>query len=126
MPLGYCFRFGARVLQKTTKVVLTSFCITLTFAFSAGAVEQFRGLQYHATVINGNIIGSAFMIFDGLIVTNAHVVKGRRPGDRLVLSSQKRVSQSAKVLAISKRMDLAILQVSREFIPVAPYMKKNT
>jgi len=62
MPLGYfvraCVRAAGRIVRK---LVLLS-CISLACAFSAWAVEPHRGVEYHATLTNGQIIGSALLI----------------------------------------------------------------
>lgn len=76
-------------------------------------------LDYHATVLNGKVTGSAFLISDGVAVTNAHVLNGRRAGETVVIatgSSGRRVQ--AQVLAVSNRMDLAVLRVNKGLLPV--------
>jgi len=120
MPLGYFVRIGVRTVGKAVRKLVLLSCISAACAVSAWAVEPHRGVQYHATLINGQIIGSAFMISDGLVVTNAHVVSGRKPGDRLTLSSERRGRHSAQIVAISKRMDLAVLRVSGNVLPIVP------
>ena len=39
-----------------------------------------RPLAYHATVYNGELVGSAFALAPGIAVTNGHVVEGLAPG----------------------------------------------
>lgn len=77
-------------------------------------------LAHHATIVNGNITGSGFAIAEGLVVTNAHVVAGRRPGDRVGLIASAGPSRrgEGEVLALSQRMDLAILRVAPGFLPL--------
>jgi S1-C subfamily serine protease len=83
------------------------------------AREALRPIDHHATVRNGKLIGSAFAIADGLALTNAHVMEGRRPGQsvRLVASGGHHDRAVAQILAISPRMDLAILAIPPGFLP---------
>jgi S1-C subfamily serine protease len=76
-------------------------------------------LDYHAMVANGRVVGSAFMIDDGVAVTNRHVVTGLRPGGAVVLiaSGGKRTRAEGRLIAVSSRMDLAVLAVPRGFLP---------
>jgi S1-C subfamily serine protease len=85
----------------------------------ARAEGGLRPLDYHATVVNGSVIGSAFAVADGLAVTNRHVVAGLRPGDPVALtaSAHGRVRAEARLVAISPRMDLALLRVPEGFLP---------
>ena len=78
-------------------------------------------LDRHAAVLNGERIGSAFALDDGLAVTNRHVVQGLRPGDAVALSGSGpgRPQAIARVLAVSPRMDLAVLAVPPGFLPAA-------
>jgi S1-C subfamily serine protease len=70
-------------------------------------------------VRNGALVGSAFAIADGLALTNAHVMVGRRPGQsvRRVASGGRRDRAVAQILAISPRMDLAVLAIPQGFLP---------
>lgn len=79
-----------------------------------------RALVHHATLINGDVVGSAFQISQGIAVTNAHVVQGLRPGDgvRLEASTPGRGHVRARLLAVSGRMDLAVLSVPNGFLSV--------
>lgn len=120
MPLGYCVRTGVRTVGKAARKLVLLSCVSVAFAFSAEAAETHRGVQYHATLMNGQIIGSAFLIAEGVVVTNAHVVKGRQTGDRLVIASQQGGQHSAQIVAISTRMDLAVLRVAANVLPVVP------
>ncbi|MBB5222548.1 S1-C subfamily serine protease [Amaricoccus macauensis] len=86
---------------------------------AAGAV---RPLDMHAVVLNGSVVGSGFVITDGVAVTNRHVLKGLRPGARvqLLASGVTHGVAVATVLALSPRMDLAVLGVRPGFLPVVP------
>ncbi|WP_375230502.1 S1 family peptidase [Roseobacter sp. S98] len=86
----------------------------------AHAIEARKPVMYHAAVVNGSVTGSAFSISQGIAVTNAHVVGGRDAGDLiyLLLPGQPRVA--ARILAISPRIDLAVLSISDGLLPVAP------
>jgi S1-C subfamily serine protease len=77
-------------------------------------------LGHHATIVNGPITGSGFAIAEGLALTNAHVVAGRNGGDRVnVIASTGPARQAeAVVIAISRRMDLALLRIPAGFLPV--------
>jgi S1-C subfamily serine protease len=79
-------------------------------------------LAFHATVTAGPTTGSAFLLADGLAVTNAHVIGDRAPGAEvtLVASAAPGRRAAAEVLAVSRRMDLALLRVPPGFGPVAP------
>lgn len=86
---------------------------------SAQAGAALRPLDFHATVLNGGTIGSAFMIADGIAVTNAHVVNGLKAGGSvtLVASGGGERRTLAKIIGVSPRMDLAVLQLPRDFKP---------
>lgn len=75
---------------------------------------------YHVSVLNGSVIGSAFMIDAGLVVTNAHVITGRRTGDRVTLLSSTGRHITARIAAVSTQMDLAVLSVSGTPMPIVP------
>ncbi len=83
------------------------------------AEGRWRPLDHHAVVLNGDLVGSAFLLDDDLAVTNRHVVRSLRPGAVvLLLASGAGGGQAeARVIAISPRMDLALLRVPRGFIP---------
>lgn len=85
----------------------------------AAAGETDGPLAYHASVHNGSITGSAFAVADGIAVTNAHVVRGRAPGAtvKLVASAPQGASVMGLILAVSPRMDLAVLRVPKGFLP---------
>lgn len=103
------------------------FCICLAATGLAGGLPALAQaghgslpLAYHASVHNGSVTGSAFAVADGIAVTNAHVVRGSGPGAtvRLVASSPHGTSVTGRILAISSRMDLAVLGVPEGFLPV--------
>jgi S1-C subfamily serine protease len=81
-----------------------------------------RPLDMHAVVLNGSVVGSGFAIADGIAVTNRHVLKGLRPGShvQLLASGSNHGVTVATVLALSSRMDLAVLGVTSGFLPVVP------
>jgi S1-C subfamily serine protease len=82
-------------------------------------VRASRPLDHHATVLNNGIMGSAFQIDAGLAVTNAHVVRGLAPGSTVELlpSGRAGVRAPGRVIAISSRMDLALLAVPAGLLP---------
>lgn len=95
--------------------------LALLLAVPAPAAAPEAALGYHATLVNGAQTGSSFMIAEGLAVTNAHVLAGRRPGDRVTLYHPGTGrAMRAEVLAISRRIDLAVLRVPGRFLPVPP------
>jgi S1-C subfamily serine protease len=78
-----------------------------------------HALAHHAAVVNGRIVGSTFLIAPDLALTNAHVVEGLSPGAYVTLVDADRgVSAPAEVLAISARMDLALLRPPTGFTAV--------
>jgi len=85
-----------------------------------------RPLEHHATVYNGELVGSAFALAPGVVVTNAHVVDGLAPGSSLALvaSSREAPRAAARVVAVSRRMDLAVLAVPEGFL--APVDEANS
>ncbi|WP_299916072.1 serine protease [uncultured Roseobacter sp.] len=110
---------AARVLAFARQVMLVAL---LLFALGRGAeaAEPPRSLSYHATLLNGAITGSAFMIADGVAVTNAHVLGRRGIGEVVTLLAPGKPRGTARILAISPRMDLAILSIDPDLLPVAP------
>lgn len=96
--------------------------LALTFAMPpARAGAPLRALDLHVVVLNGALIGSGFAIADGAVVTNRHVVRGLAPGARVrLLARQGGVPLAATVLALSPRMDLALLRVAPGLLPVVP------
>jgi S1-C subfamily serine protease len=91
-------------------------------AMEMRAAASLRPLDRHAVVVNGSIVGSAFAIAEGVAVTNRHVVQGLRPGARvrLLASGPGHAVTAATVLALSPRMDLAVLAVPKGLLPVVP------
>lgn len=75
-------------------------------------------LSRHAVVINSNVIGSAFLLEDGLAVTNRHVVRGLHPGGRVVLLAADGGQAEGRLIGASRRMDVAALAVPKGFMPV--------
>jgi S1-C subfamily serine protease len=75
-------------------------------------------LGHHAVVRNGNTVGSAFALADGLAVTNAHVLAGRAPGEAVALSASApgAARVRARIVAISVAMDLGVLAVPEGFL----------
>lgn len=97
------------------------FAVGLVVASVASAGRGLHPIDYHATLINGPVTGSSFLIAEGLAVTNRHVLNGARPGDRVALSARGRGGrETATVLAVSPRMDLALLEVRGGWMPVVP------
>ncbi len=77
-----------------------------------------RPLDHHATVLNGRIMGSAFLIGRDLALTNAHVVDGLRPGGLVTLIAAAGGARArGRVVAVSGRMDLALLRTPAGFLP---------
>ncbi len=94
-------------MQKVAVVV--AFLVALSGQVLAEVNPLFG---YHATVKNGKEIGSSFELQSGLLATNAHVVKGKRVGSSVQLYvSGRQQPVRGTILAISQRMDLALLQV---------------
>ncbi|MDW3224271.1 MAG: serine protease [Paracoccaceae bacterium] len=68
--------------------------------------------RYHATVVNGDFLGSSFELESGLIATNAHVVRGIGVGSSIKLVvSDRRKPVRAVLVAVSEKIDLALLQI---------------
>jgi len=88
----------------------------------AFAAEPPTPLSFHATVLNGTTVGSGFLIADGVVVTNAHVLSGRSPGDKVILVAPGQRQTIVRILAISARIDLALITVERGFLPMPSTM----
>ncbi len=84
---------------------------------SAWAESRLRPLAYHAVVVNGAVVGSAFLIAEGVAVTNRHVLRGRLPGEAVTLVAADLRAAEARVVALSPWMDLAVLRVPAGFLP---------
>jgi S1-C subfamily serine protease len=114
---------GAGLLRRMGRVCARILAIGVTAGLvlsqSADAAPEGNALQFHATVVNGDLIGSAFALTDTIAVTNAHVVEGRIRGEsvRLVASDGTDRRAMAQVLGLSRRMDLAVLRVPAGFLP---------
>ncbi|WP_298837203.1 serine protease [uncultured Roseobacter sp.] len=118
-----CIRAGRRLSCVAHFSVRFFLILAVAVFLRAGpvtAIEARAPVMYHAAVVNGSVTGSAFSISDGIAVTNAHVVGGRGPGEQiyLLLPGQPRVA--ARILAVSRRIDLAVLAVSDGVLPVTP------
>ena len=94
------------------------FVALVAVAATASAGARLRPLDYHAVVVNGTTIGSAFLLAEGVAVTNRHVLRGRLPGEAVVLVAGDLRQAEARVLAFSPWMDLAVLRVPAGFLPV--------
>jgi S1-C subfamily serine protease len=90
--------------------------IVAALAAGVPAAEE-SSLAYHAVVRNGGVMGSGFLIGEGLAVTNRHVVAGLRPGGAVWLFAGGR-SVAARLAAVSPHMDLAVLRLAPGFLPV--------
>lgn len=77
-----------------------------------------RAIDHHATLRNGDVMGSAFLIAPEVAVTNAHVVAGLRPGAEVWLSvAGTERPAAARLIAVSGRMDLAVLRAPAGLAP---------
>lgn len=109
---------SARLRAACCRLALLAMCAVLPQGAAAGQATQ--PLDYHATVINGGVMGSAFALADGIAVTNAHVLTGLAPGAPVALWSARRGSATGRVLAISRRMDLGVLAVPPGYALAVP------
>jgi S1-C subfamily serine protease len=84
------------------------------------AAGGLRPLDAHAVVLNGAMVGSTFALAEGIAVTNRHVVRGLAPGRRvrLLASGPGRAVAAGTLLAVSQRMDLAVLAIPAGLLPV--------
>lgn len=116
-----------RLLTASVTAIVLALSAFLSFgAAPASAAEPSPKRAYHASVLNGGIVGSAFMISDGVVVTNAHVVAGRRAGDKVTLIAPSGRRLAARVRAVSTQMDLAILSAPAQHLTVAPPARPQT
>ncbi len=92
--------------------------VALTATSMASAGRTPRPLDYHATLLNGRVTGSSFLISEGVAVTNAHVLAGRGVGEAIAFQPARGGRMSATILAVSPRMDLAVLGVPGGVLPV--------
>ncbi len=105
----------ARLALATAAVALALVAGVLA---GAQARQAQRALDHHAVVLNGRIVGSAFLIRSDVALTNAHVVKGLRAGATVTLKSEPDGAATvARVIAVSPRMDLAVLRTPTGFAP---------
>lgn len=117
------FHLGFSALMRFWRASICALISTVVLfvgAFASHAAEPPQRQAYHATVSNGTIVGSAFKISDGVLVTNAHVLAGRKPGQSVRLTGPSGARFSGRITAISTRMDLAVLSVSRNALPTVP------
>ncbi len=109
---------GTRALLRGAGAVLAM--AGALVGLPAGAGEpRVQALAHHATVLNGPLAGSGFAIDAERVLTNAHVVRGLAPGEMLILvaSEPSRRQVLGRVLAVSDRMDLALIAVPAGFLP---------
>jgi len=122
--MGVRRRVGARACVRRAAVALVAIIVWLSGApvpeAQEGGESGARAMQHHATVLNGEVVGSAFAIAEGYVLTNGHVVRGLRPGATLALVASGGGGERivARLVAVSKRMDLALLAVPEGFLPV--------
>lgn len=110
---------SSRPWGRTARSIAGALALAAGLFAAAHAQQPLRALDHHAAVLNGRIVGSAFLIDDDLALTNAHVVEGLRPGGVVTLVSDARGAQAtARVIAVSPRMDLALLEAPSGFAPV--------
>jgi len=112
---------GASRRSRRRSVLAMAAVIALAAGLWAGAHARqgLRALDHHAAVLNGRIVGSAFLIAPELALTNAHVVEGLRPGGAVTLvAATHGAAATARLIAVSTRMDLALLRTPAGFAPV--------
>ncbi len=121
--MGYLWGTGRGAFgTRLARWIATGLVVTLMAAgpaFQMRAEARLRPLDQHAVVLNGNIVGSAFLIADGVAVTNRHVIGDLPPGATVTLlaSGHGRARAEGRVIALSPRMDLALLEVPHGFLP---------
>ncbi len=107
--------------QRRDMILALLFLVLAVFGpwVGARAGQWPAPLDYHATIINGQVVGSGFLIDEGVVVTNAHVLRGRDPGDyvTLVSSGPGRARTEARIVAISSRIDLGVLAIPGGVMP---------
>lgn len=115
-------RGGLRCVGRWTATAFRIGLVAVACVGLARAEVSPRPLDYHAVVENGSLIGSTFVIDDGVAVTNRHVVAGLEPGAyvRLTASTGAHAVAFGRLLAVSRRMDMALLAVPRGFLPTVP------
>lgn len=113
---GFNGRFERGRSGLLSLVVATVLAVASLGTVQAG--EPVDALDYHATVLNGRVVGSAFLLAKGLAVTNRHVVRDLQPGGAVTLVASGGSGQRtrAMLVAVSTRMDLALLRVEPGFL----------
>ncbi len=108
-----------RVRALRGAAAITAAATLLVMAWPGVEARQpSRPIEHHAAVRNGAILGSAFLIAPDLALTNAHVVAGLRPGGEVALVIDGgRATARARLLAVSPRMDLALLDAPEGLLP---------
>lgn len=120
--MGVRSRIGRAAVAARLRRDFVAFAVLVAGCALAPSLSAADGrgtaMQHHATVLNGTVVGSAFAIADGIAVTNAHVVRGLRPGAPLdiVATAGPRRRAVARLVATSQRMDVAVLAVPRGFL----------
>lgn len=115
---------GAGLLRRAVfarhAAIVVSFALIVCWGATAlQSAEPQKPRAFHASVINGDLLGSAYMIDHGLAVTNAHVVAGREIGGQVVVVTASGQRLPARIKALSTRMDLAVLSVARNLGTIA-------
>lgn len=79
-------------------------------------------LAFHLTVLTPRAIGSAFLLERGMIVTAGHLVADLEPGATVTLrrGGPGGPAAEARILGISRALDLALLSTPRGFNLAAP------
>lgn len=93
-----------------------------TLALAAGGSMASSPAGLAALVRNGAATGSAFALSADIAVTNAHVVTGVPIGGGVVVETAGGDGRQAiaRLVAVSGRVDLAVLKIPRGMIPTAP------
>lgn len=88
-------------------------------SLGAGAADP---LALHITVLTPRAIGSAFVLERGVIVTAGHLVAEAAPGATVTLrrGGPGGPTAEARIIGISRALDLAVLSVPRGFPVSAP------
>lgn len=91
------------------------------FATHATASGPEPMTRYHWTVMSAQTSGSGFAVAQGIVATNAHVVRGLAVGKRvrLLAPAPQRHRVRGRLLAVSPNMDLALIAVSASDMFVA-------
>lgn len=111
---------GGRLRASGALAAALAAALALAGGFWGGAEARppQRPIEHHATLRNGALMGSAFLIAPGVAITNAHVVAGLRPGAQVWLSTAETPAPvAAELVAASRRMDLAVLRTPAGLLP---------